>query len=399
MTNWTDQTVLKLFQDIIRAPSPNPPGDITACADIVCAVLSEVGIPYEKRTSKPGVTNVVAWLDGSEGTDGPTFLFNGHLDTVPPGEDWERDPYDPQFDEGYVHGRGSTDMKGGIVASLLALVALKQEGARFKGKVIYTAVGDEEYHSLYGTKHLLEEGLTADYAVCCEPTDLDLDLGNRGLVMMDVWFKGRSSHAGRPHLGLNAVHIAARVIAAIDEMKFERFHHPAFEIPDGSCSVVGVSGGDKLNVIPDRCLLHIDRRLMPGESGPEAVREIADLIEKTTGIKPALEADPTHAEVSIEAEYWHEPFWLPETHPLAATAKETLRQVLGRPPKIGGKSAGTDASHLISMGGIPTVIIGPGEPRLSHTSREKARFQDVLAATEVYQKLASKILQTGSSIP
>jgi acetylornithine deacetylase/succinyl-diaminopimelate desuccinylase len=289
-------------------------------------------------------------------------------------------------------------MKGGIAASLLALVALKQKGARFNGKVIYTAVGDEEYHSQYGTKYLLEEGLAADYAVCCEPTDLGLDLGNRGLVMMDVRFKGRSSHSGRPHLGLNAVHRAARVIGAIDEMKFERFHHSAFEIPDGSCSVVGVSGGNKLNVIPDRCLLHIDRRLMPGESGPEAVQEIADLIEKTTGVKPAPEPDP-NAEISIEAEYWHEPFWLPESHPLAATARDTLKQVLGKPPEIGGKSAGTDASHLTSMGGIPTVIIGPGKPPLSHTSREKARFQDVLTATEVYQKLASKILQTGSSTP
>jgi acetylornithine deacetylase/succinyl-diaminopimelate desuccinylase family protein len=398
MSKWTQQAALTLFQDLIRTPSPNPPGDITAVADVLSTILTDEGIDFETRTSKTGVTNLVALLEGSEGTNGPKFLFNGHLDTVPPGEDWERDPYDPVLEGDYVHGRGSTDMKGGIAASLLALVALKDQGARFKGKVVWTAVGDEEYHSQYGTKYLLEQGLTADYAVCCEPTDLNLDLGNRGLVMVDVFIKGRSSHAGRPHLGVNAVHRAGRVIRAVEEMKFERFYNQVFEIPNGSCSVVGVEGGDKQNVIPDRCRLHIDRRLMPGESGPEAVQEIATTIEAATGVRPGTEPD-SGTEIVIAAEYWHEPFWLPETHPLAVKARNSLEQVLGRPPKIGGKSAGTDASHLTSMGGIPTVIIGPGEPSLSHTSKEKARFKDVLLAAEVYQVLASKVFEPGRSKP
>ena len=287
------QEPLELLMALIRAKSPDPPGDITACTEIITNLLSQEGIAFEIVESKPHIKNIVAVMEGSlrSVSKGQTLLFNGHLDTVPAGSGWDRDPYDPVYQDGYVYGRGSTDMKSGIVASLMAVIAIKRSGSPFKGKLIYSAVGDEENHSQYGTKYLLRHGLKADHAICCEPTDLDLVLGNRGLTMVDVLIKGRSCHAGRSHLGVNAVHIAAKIIAAIDAFDFKRIYNDAFEVPTGSCSAVGVHGGAKLNVVPDRCLLHIDRRLMPDEDGPEAVRELAVLIEKATGLRPDSDED------------------------------------------------------------------------------------------------------------
>ena len=208
----TELELRELLQDLVRTPSPSPPGDISACTRLLARILEREGIAFRIDESKPGIQNLIAelpgGLNGSE--NGPTLLFNGHLDTVPPGEAWVADPYDSTCRDGYVAGRGSVDMKGGIAAGLLTLVSLKRSGSAFKGKILYTAVGDEEFHSEFGTKYLIANGLRADFAICCEPTDLQLELGNRGLLMIDVHVKGKASHAGRPHLGVNAVHRAAR---------------------------------------------------------------------------------------------------------------------------------------------------------------------------------------------
>jgi succinyl-diaminopimelate desuccinylase len=386
--------LLGLLRDLIRNPSPNPPGDIRACTAIVAAVLSREGIGFRIDESKAGITNLIAELDGSlgAGSKGPTLLFNGHLDTVPPGGAWQADPYDPIERDGYVEGRGSVDMKGGIAASLMALVSLKRSGCPFRGKILYTAVGDEEFHSQFGTKYLIAKGLGADFAVCCEPTDLELELGNRGLLMIDVLVKGKASHAGRPSLGVNAVHRAAKIVEAVERLAFDRFRNPAFEVPTASCSVVHICGGERLNVVPDRCSLFLDRRLMPGESGTDAVREIAEMVERTLGIAPDVGAD-RGGEVVLQPEFWHEPCWTPEQSPIAASACKVIEQIIGRPPVIRGKAAGTDASHLVSQAGIPTIILGPGDFRLSHTAQERVKAADVWKAVAVYQALALELLK------
>ena len=282
-------------------------------------------------------------------------------------------------------------MKSGIVASLMAMISIKRSGSKFKGTILYTAVGDEEFHSQFGTKYLIENGLKADYAICCEPTNLDLELGNRGLVMIDVMIKGRSCHAGRPNLGVNAIHRAARIVNALDEMVFNQLQNEAFELPHGNISVVAINGGEKINVIPDRCSLYIDRRLMPGEKGSNAVGEISDIVKKVTGIKPDIGQD-LGSEIVMFPEFWHEPFWISETAPIAVSAYKNIMRILGKAPAIRGKAAGTDASHLVALANIPTIILGPGDFKLSHTSNEKVKLSDVLTAAKIYEAIVLDLL-------
>jgi acetylornithine deacetylase/succinyl-diaminopimelate desuccinylase-like protein len=383
-----------LLQDLVRAASPSPPGDISACTRLLTRVLEREGIAYRIDESKPGIQNLIAELPGAlgEAEEGPCLLFNGHLDTVPAGEAWAEDPYSALYRDGCIEGRGSVDMKGGIAASLLALVSLKRSGRPFRGRILYTAVGDEEFHSEFGTKYLIGRGLKADFAVCCEPTGLELELGNRGLMMVDVHLKGRASHAGRPNLGVNAVHRAARIVDSLDRIRFDHCQNPAFEVPAGSCTAVCVRGGERLNVVPDRCSLYLDCRLMPGDSGQAVLQRIAELIEQALGCKPDIGAD-RGGEVVLLPEYWHEPCWTPEASPIAACARRAIQGVTGSPPQIRGKAAGTDASHLVSLAGIPTVIVGPGDFRLSHTAQERVRFSEVWAAVRIYQAMVLDMLR------
>jgi acetylornithine deacetylase/succinyl-diaminopimelate desuccinylase len=391
----TENDALELVQNLIRQPSPNPPGDISACSRVLMAVLDKEGIPYTLHEPQPGVQNLVTHLEGTIGNpdSGRSILINGHLDTVPPeAYDWEFNPYDAVFKDGYVYGRGSVDMKGGIASSLLAMMSIKRSGSKFNGRITFTAVGDEENFSLLGTKYLLSQGLIkADVAVCCEPTNLNLDLGNRGLVMIDVVVKGKSSHAGRPDIGINAIHIAAKIVNAIDNMSLPQFYDPAFEVPNSSCTVVGIDGGARLNVIPSRSLLYIDRRLMPGESGEDAVKGLAELIETTTGVKPDIGND-SGSSIIMMPEYWHEPCWTPLESDIAQIAYKVIEKRLNAPPQVRGKAAGTDASHLVSIGNIPTIIFGPGDFRLSHTSKEKIKLSDVVIASEILQEIVLEYL-------
>ena len=389
--------LLGILSDLVGAASPNPPGDVSAATAVIARILEAEGIPYYIDESKPGVRNLVATLEGRIPGKGPSLMFNGHIDVIPAGQGWKTDPFVPEFRDGQLYGRGSVDMKGGVAAMLAALVSLSRRGAPFKGKILFVAVGDEEYHSEFGTKYLLKKGLRSDYAICGEPTGLGFDLGNRGLLMIDVVVKGKASHAGRPAFGINAVHIASKIIARMSELAFTARHNPAFEFPDGCASVVEIHGGERINVIPDRCAFTIDRRLMPGESGRAATEEIAKIIEELTGIAPAIldgaDTGAADAAISLSPEYWHEPCWTPPENPIVASALAVYRRRYGRDPRIGGKAAGTDASHLVSMGGIPTLILGPGDTKQSHSVDEHIEFAEVVEAAALYEAIVEELMK------
>lgn len=389
-----NKEAIDLLRCLIQANSENPPGDVTRCVEVIATLLEREEIPFRLMESKPGVRNIWARLSGSKGKTGKhkSFLLNGHLDTVPAGDGWSLDPFAAEIKGNYMYGRGATDMKAGLAASLMAFVRLKRKGCPFAGEVIFTGVGDEEYHGQYGTKWLLANGLTADFAMCCEPTNLELCLGNRGLLMVDVVVKGKSSHGGRPNLGKNAISLANKIICGLEQINLEGNRNDRFIDPVGSLSVVGMHGGDRINVIPDRCVFYIDRRLMPGEKSDDAIRQIEAVITSVTGITPDRGKD-NGSEILISPEVWHEAFWMPESHPFVFRCISVYRSHFGTEPVIEGKSAGTDASHLVSLGKIPTVIFGPGDYRESHTVDEKVELSQLVQATAYYTQLLEAVLQ------
>ena len=138
-----------LLGKLIRSKSLNPPGDVRECAAVIVEELKRRKLPAETIEEKPGVANVVSGLDGQ--ADGKTLIWNGHFDVVPPGEDWQSDPFSGEYREGYIYGRGASDMKSGLAAMIIALDALKKAGAPFRGRIVLQAVGDEETGSDGGT--------------------------------------------------------------------------------------------------------------------------------------------------------------------------------------------------------------------------------------------------------
>jgi succinyl-diaminopimelate desuccinylase len=372
-----------LLTRMIRSRSLNPPGDVRECAGIIAGELKARGLPAEIIEDKAGVANVVSQLKGKE--NGKTLIWNGHFDVVTPGEDWETDPFGGEYRDGFIYGRGTSDMKSGVAAMMVALGALKKAGSPFRGRIIFQAVGDEETGSDAGTRCMIRRkiGAGADFAMVSEPTNLDVTIGNRGLRWLEVAVKGRASHAGRPHMGANAIHAAARIIGELERLTFKA-HHPLFEIPHPSLSVTMIQAGSKVNIIPERCSFFIDRRMMPGETSQSVLGEIEEVLQKcpSGGIS---------SEVRITHEGW-DPYAIDPGSPWVKGLCETVEEVTGQFPQIKGKAGCTDASHLYHQGRIPSVCFGPGLEDLAHKANERVALEKVVQAAKVYALSAVKLL-------
>jgi len=378
------EEIRNLLTRLIRSKSLNPPGDVRECAGIIAGALTARGLPAEIIEDKPGVANVVSHLNGER--SGRTLIWNGHFDVVTPGEDWEVDPFGGEYKEGFIYGRGTSDMKSGVAAMIIALGALKKAGAPFQGRIVFQAVGDEETGSDAGTRCMIRRkiGAGADFAIVSEPTNLNVTIGNRGLRWLEVSVKGRASHAGRPHVGANTVHAAARIISELERLTFKA-HHPLFEIPHPSLSVTMIQAGTKVNIIPERCTFSIDRRMMPGETSESISREIEEVLRKCS-------SDGIHSVVQISHEGW-DPYAIDPSSPWVKGLCEAVEEVTGRFPQIKGKAGCTDASHLYHHGKTPAVCFGPGLEDLAHKANERVALEKVVQAAKVYALSAAKLLK------
>lgn len=375
-------SVRDLLRSMIRAASVNPPGGERECAEVVAEKLRGLGLEVDLVEKELGRTNVVTRLRGTRGS--PILLYNGHIDVVPAGNGWSRDPFGGEISEGRLFGRGAADMKSGVASMVAAAEAIVKSGARLRGDLILTAVADEETGSLKGTRHLIEGGLKADMAVVSEPTDLRVEIAHKGILWAEITTRGRGSHASRPHLGVNAVDKMHAVIGALHEIKLDGWNG-LFDVPQPVLSVTTINGGTKINVIPDLCKIEIDRRLLPSETPEAAMQQIREAINRVKGRDPDLDA-------SIRVlEEWP-PMQVSPDEPIVKSLIGVVEDRTGVRPKMFGKAAGTDASWLVRDAGIPTVLYGPGDPRLSHTPDEYVELEKVTEAARVFAVLAADVL-------
>ena len=357
--------------------------DTVACAQWMVTHLAAIGLDA-RLIDKGGKPIVHARARGKAGK--PVVIY-GHYDVQPedPLDQWQSPPFEPVLRDGFIYGRGTSDMKSGVAAMIIALGALKKAGSPFHGRIVFQAVGDEETGSDAGTRCMIRRkiGAGADFAIVSEPTNLNVTIGNRGLRWLEVSVKGRASHAGRPHVGANAIHAAARMISELERLTFKA-HHPLFEVPRPNLSVTMIQAGAKVNIIPERCSFSIDRRMMPGETSQSVQQEIEKVLRQ-------FSSDGISSEVRITHEGW-DPYAIDPSSPWVKALCETIQEVVGQFPQIKGKAGCTDASHLYHLGKIPSVCFGPGLENLAHAANERVALEKVVQAAKVYALSAVKLL-------
>ena len=375
--------VAELVSELVRQASPNPPGEEEAAAQRLAEVCRELGLEVRLDEAAPGRPNVHASV-GPAGAGG--LLLLGHTDVVPPGEGWSRDPYGGVVEDGRVYGRGATDMKGGIAAAVLAMALLAREGLELDGPVMLAALVDEEESGL-GVRTMLERGgVEAAGAIVAEPTELQTIIACRGNCYVDVEVRGRSAHAGSASAGRNAIYGATRVIDGVQRLHGELAADTHPLLGAGSWSVGIVRGGTGTAMVPDRCRVSIDRRLLPGQTGEQARDEIDALLQALD-----LSADDLSATAELLMEI--PSFEVPREHPLVNTARAASIDAGGPDLPIAGWTAACDGGYLMRDTGIPAIVLGPGSVvEQAHRPDESVSVAEVTTAARAYALCALRML-------
>jgi acetylornithine deacetylase len=332
------------------------------------------GLDAEVLEETSGRPSVLVRARGSGG--GRTLLLCGHLDTV--NVEGMTDAHRPRVDGDRLHGRGAYDMKAGVAAALIAAREAARAGLR--GDVVVAAVADEEHASL-GVQEALRN-VQADAAIVTEPTELELVVAHKGFVWIEIEVTGVAAHGSRPHLGVDAIVKAGPVlsgIGALDAALGERTH-PL--LGRGSVHASVIEGGVELSSYPARCVIGLERRTLPGETGADIEHEVEQLLDACRAVDPDLQAEQRTLLV-------REPFEVPEDSEIVSAVSAAATEVLGDPPKIAGASYWADAA-FIAAAGIPTVMFGPsGEG--AHAIEEWVSLADTESVTRTLIGVASRI--------
>lgn len=368
-----------LTEALVRCASVGQGAALEEAFQLLTAFLGRFGIGYEITRPNPEHPVLLAWLES--GRAGPRLVFQGHLDVVPPGDNWAGDPFSAHVEAGRLHGRGSCDMKGGVASAAAALAALRAAGLPKRGAVGLLVVPDEEQGSEGGLiPFLADGGLQADWAICAEPTSLLPLLGNRGLMWCRVAVEGRAGHAGMPGEAENPVPVAAELVTELESLPVPAPSRP--ELPPPSLTVTGVQAGSAVNVIPGRAEVGIDRRVDPSEDHHDALAAISQAVDRVAERHRAVR-------ISLSVDKVWPPCELASDSALAQTALGCARRV--RPSAEFGFDQAANDSSFLADAGVPTLLWGPGEPALAHSDRESISVAEIEDAVKAFACAAARL--------
>jgi len=384
------RALLQLTRSLVRIPTENPPGDERRALVVLEPRLRAMGFRVTRALSPKGRWNLLAERGfglARRGAKPRTFLFNGHVDVVPRGDEraWTHPPFAARVTRGRLHGRGAADMKGGVAAFLEAVAAVLRAGVRSPHRVAIHLVSDEESLGAEGTGFLTRTGRArADLAVVGEPTNLVPALAAKGTLRGTIRVEGRAAHAATPERGVNAIVLAAHLVERLSAHKFQ-VEHDLLGRPTLTVSLI--RGGLRHNVVPPSCVLEFDRRTVPGERPPAVRREIARILSEVRRAHPRLRARIDFGQFAHASE-------IPEDAEVVRLADTAIRSLEGRRPRHGVLLGTTDARYLIEDAGIPTLILGPGALAQAHTVDEFVRVEDLHRAAAIYAVMLARFLET-----
>jgi acetylornithine deacetylase/succinyl-diaminopimelate desuccinylase family protein len=372
--------VVALTRDLVRLRSENPPGRETEVVGYLRDLFTGMGMgPGTVVEPRPGRQNLLAATGDGAASGKPVLLINGHLDTVAVRtEGWRYDPLGGEVHDGRLYGRGAADMKGGIAAAIVALQVARSVGPDLPCEVVFHLVADEEAGGEYGTAELLRRGLiNADGCVIPEPTGSAVCLAERGLMFARITTHGVPAHGSDPGKGRSAILAAAAIAQVLHGTEFPQTPHPL--LGSTTCNVGTIRGGTGPNVVPEECVLHIDRRMVPGDTEHDVVRGLMTRIA-ALGMTPGQDYD-------LIVDTVCEPSAIPADHPFVGTVAASHHVMTGRYPDLTGLPFTTDARFMRNDLGIPTLVYGPGDLDLAHTADEYVEVDALLDAAAVYAHL------------
>ena len=367
----------KLLSKLIQAQTTADKGELAA-AEIISAELGRSGIDSRIDNWDRTRANITAHVKSSRHKG--ALLFACHLDVVPPGQaSWKHPPFAATESNGKIYGRGSTDMKGGIAAIVTAMGEIANSGTKLQGDIILFGAAGEETDSCGAKRFVRNRGQLPEIAgvVLPEPTDFEIITSHRGILWLKVQTFGKAAHSSAPQLGVNAISSMMSVLNELENFKI-RFE-PHELLGDCSMSINTITGGQAMNVVPDKCDLGIDIRTVPGQNYQDVINDLQNIFAKLKQNNPQFKA-----EVSVVRQVG-----ALETDNQCDFVKDFCSVTgINKTTAVGFT---TDGPNFASLG-LPVVVFGPGKPHLAHKPDEYIDISDLEKGVEYYKNIILKFL-------
>ena len=378
--------VIEIAKELIKIPGYTEiPEKETLVAKKLFQMLKVSGLPVRLIDVEDGRYNVSCIYES--GVPGPQVTLCTHLDTVPPYD--MPDPFNPRVENGRLYGRGAVDVRDILAAMFLVMVRLFRERPPIRGSIEFLAVADEESGSC-GMRHALSSGFHSDLTIVGEPTDLNLGIAHKGVCWIKASFLGKSAHGSVPEQGHNAIDDASRFITASREYQTHRLDRRVHALHGRPTLNVGqISGGTRPTIVPDHCEVYIDRRLVPGETADQAVKELSEVLEECM---PDNKAYTPRVEIILgNRETPFPPLDSTGYQMVIQLIREALCQQFRYEPQLCGLPFWTDASLPNFYLRKPAIVIGPGNIKQAHSNDEWVEISQLKRAVEVYYEIVKAV--------
>jgi len=378
--------VVELTQKLVRIRSENPTGNEKEVALFVKEWFSGIpGVKTELFEVKPDRPNVVARLEGESSY--PRLVCLGHMDTVPAGEGWTKDPFGGTLAEGRLYGRGSSDMKGGLAAAMMAIKNAALSGKKLRESFIVCATMDEEGIDMLGALDIVERNIVKKdtFLIACEPTGLQCGVEHKGVIWYELVTKGISAHAGNPNVGADAILALGEAQVAL-KRAFDGMDESSVRVGRPTITFSRVEGGNKTNVVPDRARCEMDVRIPVPMTIEDITERIKDVIASAISDRKITW---TLRQFNID----RPPVVAPGGSPLTKALESAFKKHMGSSLQYFGLPAYTDASIISARTGNPYgYLFGPGILELAHTADEYVPVKDLEDAEGILTDMVMNLL-------
>ncbi|MFX1278498.1 MAG: M20 family metallopeptidase [Promethearchaeota archaeon] len=390
------EDIIEFHRRIVQMPSENPPGRYKEISHFIKNKMDEIGL-----NTKSKMNNVIGEVGGN---DGPTLIFNAHYDTIEKFTGWMKKPFEANIENNRIYGRGASDDKSCIAAEIFAAKALIDSGLDFKGKLIITAVNDEELGGLGGSSYLLKRNIIKGDACIVGDAPADFPVGYlHGAIFISVVIRGKQSHGfllpdlpspnRNQYSGISAIHKMVPIMIFLldlqDEFaKIETKYPVSTEFPSriSSVNLAMIEGGTKISTVADHCYLHCSIQTIPELDIEEIKKRILKYIEKLKHEDPDLD-------ITVQIPIFYGSHIINTESRFAKAVKGATKSVYGEEREFKFSNCTTDAHWFAEMG-IETVMIGTfRKDNFIHCADENVNIDDLINVTKMFALTALNYLR------
>lgn len=370
------ENLIDFIQKLVRTPSQNNTDSLEPITKVVSQELTKLGFKPILVGSKKH-PSVLCFCNRKKRKK---LWLDAPLDTVISGDEhkWKYPPFSGKIIDGRLYGRGSGDSKAAIAIFVYAAAAVFQSKEKINGELILTFDSGEQSGDFTGMKDILKKGIRADACIIGYPETDEIAIGARGFLRLSITTFGKSAHTGaRFKVGINAINKMRKVLYGLEKLKMRYKKSPFFKFGP-RLTVSQIEGGEAINIVPNKCTVQVDIRLVPSQTKNIVMKDLETLLNKFKKEDPKFRAE-------VKPYLYQPPFLTPENSEIVRILKANAQKILNKKIKLIASGA-SNVGNIIGNMGIPTICGFGVDGDNFHSENEFIFVNSILPVAKVYIK-------------